>query len=101
MSATTTTPVLSRTLARTAALLSNQVDWIESPAPDAMPRITSGGFKIYSNPQPHVWPWQLSFVEGSPWVDKRVRDAARISSNWRATGTLDDDEDAVDWRDLV
>ena len=64
--------------ARTAALLSNQVDWIEAPAPDAMPQITQRGFKIYSNAQPHVWPWQLSFAEGSPWLDKRVRQAANL-----------------------
>ena len=64
--------------ARTAALLSGQVDWIEAPAPDAMPQITQRGFKIYSNAQPHVWPWQLSFVEGSPWLDKRVRQAANL-----------------------
>ena len=64
--------------ARTAALLSGQVDWIEAPAPDAMPQITGRGFKIYSNAQPHVWPWQLSFAEGSPWLDKRVRHAANL-----------------------
>jgi len=62
--------------ARTAALLGGQVDWIEAPAPDAMPQIKQRGYKIYSNAQPHVWPWQLSFVEGSPWLDKRVRQAA-------------------------
>jgi peptide/nickel transport system substrate-binding protein len=67
--------------ARTAALLSNQVDWIESPAPDAMPQIKSRGFTIYSNPQPHVWPWQLSFAEGSPWLDKRTRHAANLCIN--------------------
>lgn len=64
--------------ARTAALLGGQVDWIEAPAPDAMPQITQRGFKIYSNAQPHVWPWQLSFTEGSPWLDKRVRQAANL-----------------------
>ena len=64
--------------ARTAALLSGQVDWIEAPAPDAIPQITQRGFKIYSNAQPHVWPWQLSFAEGSPWLDKRVRQAANL-----------------------
>lgn len=64
--------------ARTAALLSNQVDWIEAPAPDAMPTITQRGYKMYFNPQPHVWPWQLSFAEGSPWLDKRVRHAANL-----------------------
>ena len=67
--------------ARTAALLSGQVDWIEAPAPDAMDQIRRRGFTIYSNPQPHVWPWQLSFVEGSPWLDKRVRHAANLCVN--------------------
>ena len=64
--------------ARTAALLSGQVDWIEAPAPDAMAAITQRGHKMYFNPQPHVWPWQLSFAEGSPWLDKRVRHAANL-----------------------
>ena len=64
--------------ARTAALLSGQVDWIEAPSPDAMSQIQSRGYKIYFNQQPHVWPWQLSFAEGSPWLDKRVRHAANL-----------------------
>jgi peptide/nickel transport system substrate-binding protein len=64
--------------ARTAALLSGQVDWIEAPSPDAMASIQSRGNKIYFNQQPHVWPWQLSFAEGSPWLDKRVRQAANL-----------------------
>ncbi|MBR3370613.1 MAG: ABC transporter substrate-binding protein [Rhodobacteraceae bacterium] len=64
--------------ARTAALLSGQVDWIEAPAPDAIPQIEARGFTIYANPQPHVWPWQLSFAEDSPWLDIRVRHAANL-----------------------
>lgn len=64
--------------ARTAALLSGQVDWIEAPAPDAMPQIQQRGHKVYSNAQPHVWPWQFSFAEGSPFLDKRVRQAANL-----------------------
>ncbi|HEX8164801.1 MAG TPA: ABC transporter substrate-binding protein [Beijerinckiaceae bacterium] len=67
--------------ARTAALLSGQVDWIEAPAPDAVPQIKSRGFLLYQNAQPHVWPWQLSFVEGSPWLDRRVRHAANLCIN--------------------
>ena len=67
--------------ARTAALLSGQVDWIEAPAPDALPQIKSKGFTVYTNAQPHVWPWQFSFVEGSPWLDKRVRQAANLCVN--------------------
>ena len=64
--------------ARTAALLSGQVDWIEAPSPDAMAQIRSRGFVIHSNPQPHVWPWQLSFAEGSPWLNRDVRYAANL-----------------------
>lgn len=64
--------------ARTAALLSGQVDWIENPAPDALPQIKQRGFAIYQNEQPHVWPWQFSRVEGSPWNDIRVRKAANL-----------------------
>ncbi|RTL61771.1 MAG: ABC transporter substrate-binding protein [Hyphomicrobiales bacterium] len=67
--------------ARTAALLSNQVDWIEAPAPDALDQIKSKGFVVYANAQPHVWPWQFSFAEGSPWLDKRVRHAANLCVN--------------------
>jgi len=64
--------------ARTAALLAGQVDWIEAPAPDAIPQLKSRGFKIEANEQPHVWPWQFSRVEGSPWNDIRVRKAANL-----------------------
>ncbi|MFY0476806.1 ABC transporter substrate-binding protein [Achromobacter marplatensis] len=66
---------------RTAALMSGQVDWIEAPAPDAFDAIKARGFVIYSNQQPHVWPWQLSFKEGSPWLDQRVRQAANLCVN--------------------
>src|ERR1700760_2208143 len=64
--------------ARTAALLSGQVDWIEAPAPDALPEIKQRGFVLYSNEEPHVWPWQFSRIEGSPWNDIRVRKAANL-----------------------
>jgi ABC-type transport system substrate-binding protein len=64
--------------ARTAALLSGQVDWVEAPAPDALAEIKQRGFVIYANEEPHVWPWQFSRVEGSPWNDIRVRKAANL-----------------------
>jgi peptide/nickel transport system substrate-binding protein len=64
--------------ARTAALLSGQGDGIEAPAPDAIPQIKQRGFNIYANEEPHVWPWQFSRVEGSPWNDIRVRKAANL-----------------------
>jgi peptide/nickel transport system substrate-binding protein len=64
--------------ARTAALLSGQVDWIEAPAPDAIAQIESRGFVIHKNEAPHVWPWQFSRIEGSPWNDINVRQAANL-----------------------
>ncbi|MEM7776325.1 MAG: ABC transporter substrate-binding protein [Pseudomonadota bacterium] len=65
--------------ARTAALLSGQVDWIEAPAPDAIARIKSQGMTVVSNVYPHVWPWHFSRVEGSPWNDERIRKAANLA----------------------
>jgi peptide/nickel transport system substrate-binding protein len=69
---------MPETNARTAALLSGQVDWIEAPAPDAAVEIKQRGFVITANEEPHVWPWQFSRVEGSPWNDIRVRKAANL-----------------------
>ena len=65
--------------ARTAALLSGQVDWIEAPAPDAIPRIKKQGMQIVSGVYPHVWSWHFSRVKGSPWNDIRVRKAANLA----------------------
>lgn len=65
--------------ARSAALLSGQVDWIEAPAPDTIPAITGNGFNIVSNAYPHNWTWHLSRLEGSPWNDIRVRKAANLA----------------------
>jgi ABC-type transport system substrate-binding protein len=64
--------------ARSAALLSGQVDLIEAPAPDAVASIKARGFKIATSQSSHVWPWQPSLLEDSPWTDKRVREAANL-----------------------
>ncbi len=64
--------------ARTAALLSGQVDWVVAPAPDALAELKAKGFVIKANEQPHVWPWQFSRIDGSPWNDIRVRKAANL-----------------------
>ena len=42
---------------RTAALLSGQVNWIEAPSPDAIPRLKSAGMQIITNTYPHNWPY--------------------------------------------
>ena len=73
---------------RTAALLSGQVDWIEAPAPDAVATIKQRGFKMYATLQPHIWPWQFSFLPNSPWTDKRVRQAANLCVNRTAMKEL-------------
>ncbi len=74
--------------ARTAALMSGQVDWIEAPAPDALDAIKARGYKIYSNLQPHLWPWQFSVLPQSPFHDKRVRQAANLCVNRDELKTL-------------
>jgi peptide/nickel transport system substrate-binding protein len=42
-------------LSRVAALLSGQVDLIETPAPDAVPQLKQAGMKVVANITPHVW----------------------------------------------
>ncbi|GGK20869.1 ABC transporter substrate-binding protein [Salinarimonas ramus] len=64
---------------RVAALLSGQVDWVEAPPPDTIPRIEQSGAQIVMNVYPHVWPFWLSFDEGSPFLDIDVRRAANLA----------------------
>src|SRR5271155_562720 len=65
---------------RTAALLTGQVNWIEAPSPDAIPRLKSAGMKIVTNVYPHDWPYLLNFARG-PFKDLRVRQAANYAIN--------------------
>jgi len=64
---------------RVAALRANQVDFIEAPPPDAIPALRAAGYQIVSNVYPHNWMWWLSYLEGSPWRDARVRRAANLA----------------------
>ncbi|MBV8032044.1 MAG: ABC transporter substrate-binding protein [Betaproteobacteria bacterium] len=59
---------------RTAALRSGQVDWIEAPAPDAIPSLKQAGYVLSTNSYPHYWPWMLNNTK-PPFNDVRVRQA--------------------------
>ena len=65
--------------ARVAALLSGQVDFVEAPPPDAIPRLKQQSMQIVTNVYPHIWPYILSFAEGSPFRDLRIRRAANMA----------------------
>src|SRR5215216_5934157 len=64
---------------RTSALLSGQIDWVEAPAPDMLPRLKQGGMQIIANSYPHTWPWWFSQLDDSPFKDIRVRKAANLA----------------------
>jgi ABC-type transport system substrate-binding protein len=62
--------------ARVAALRAGQVDWIEVPAPDAIPSLKQAGFTITTGSYPHVWPYIFNIgAKDSPLKDVRVRQA--------------------------
>jgi len=64
---------------RANALLTGQVDLIETPPPDVLPQLKASGFRIVQNVTPHVWPYHFSTQPGSPWTDIRVRKAANLA----------------------
>lgn len=63
--------------ARTAALRSGEVNWIEVPPPDDVPGFASGGFQVLTNSYDHIWPWVLDTSE-APFDSPTVREAL----NW-------------------
>lgn len=66
---------------RSNALLTGQVDLIETPAPDVVQRLRQGGSRIVETVTPHVWNYHLSLLEGSPWRDLRLRRAMNLAIN--------------------
>ena len=65
---------------RAAALLAGQVEFIEAPSPDIIPRLKSAGMNVITAAYPHVWPYLLNFQRG-PFKDLRVRQAANYAIN--------------------
>jgi peptide/nickel transport system substrate-binding protein len=64
---------------RTSALLSGQLDWVEAPAPDLLPRLKQANVNIVTNSVQHIWPWWFSQLEDSVFKDVRVRKAANLA----------------------
>jgi peptide/nickel transport system substrate-binding protein len=65
---------------RAAALLAGQVDFVEAPSPDTIPRLKSAGMNVITLTYPHNWHYQLNFVD-PPFNDVRVRRAANHAVN--------------------
>ena len=59
---------------RVAALLNSEVDWIEVPASDAIPRMLEAGMILSAEKRAHWWPYQIN-MHKAPWDDVRVRKA--------------------------
>ena len=57
---------------RVAALRTNEVDWIEVPATDAIPSLRDEGFDIYLKENTHFWPLLLN-LHKEPWDDCQGR----------------------------
>ncbi|WP_244496324.1 ABC transporter substrate-binding protein [Methylobacterium indicum] len=75
--------------ARIAALRAGQVDWIEAPAPDAIPSLRQAGFTVTTGSYPHIWPWLYNIgATGSPLKDVRVRQALNYCIDRDALVTL-------------
>jgi peptide/nickel transport system substrate-binding protein len=65
---------------RAAALISGQIDFLEAPSPDTIPRLKAAGMNVVTAPYPHNWNYQLNFHKG-PFKDLRVRQAANYAIN--------------------
>jgi peptide/nickel transport system substrate-binding protein len=73
---------------RLAALMSGQVDWIEAPPPDAIPQLKAAGMQVTTKVYPHIWPYMLNHLPGSPFRDIRLRKAANLAIDRNAVVKL-------------
>ncbi|WP_457029817.1 ABC transporter substrate-binding protein [Kitasatospora sp. P5_F3] len=69
--------------ARTAALRSGGVNWIEYPNPDDLDSLKADGVQVLTNSYDHLWYWILDTTK-APWSDPRVRRAANFAINRQA-----------------
>ncbi|GAA6123583.1 ABC transporter substrate-binding protein [Bifidobacterium psychraerophilum] len=74
--------------ARTAALRSGRVDWIEGAQPDDLASLKQAGFKTTQNAFDWEWSWQLYTQEDGPLSNKQVRQALNYAID-RETITTD------------
>jgi len=65
---------------RAAALMSGEVDFIEAPSPDTIPRLKSSGMNVITGPYPHTWSYVLNFQNGA-FSNLKVRQAANYAIN--------------------
>lgn len=66
--------------ARTAALRSGEVNWIEVPPPDDVPSLKSQGFQVLTNSYDHIWPWVYNMTK-APFDNPKVREALNWAIN--------------------
>ncbi|WFS03097.1 ABC transporter substrate-binding protein [Rhizobium tumorigenes] len=65
---------------RAAALLSGQVDFVEAPSPDTIPRLKGAGMQIVTVPYPHNWDYMFR-MDVPPFNNLKVRQAANYAVN--------------------
>ncbi|MFC7582629.1 ABC transporter substrate-binding protein [Nonomuraea antimicrobica] len=64
--------------ARTAALRSGEVNWIEYPNPDDIPSLEQSGYSLHTGEYDHLWYCTFDQAK-TPWNDVRVRQAANYA----------------------
>ncbi|MFF1791308.1 ABC transporter substrate-binding protein [Kitasatospora sp. NPDC058243] len=69
--------------ARTAALRSGGVNWIEYPNPDDIDSLKADGVQIATNSYDHLWYWILD-TSKAPWDNPLVRRAANYAIDRKA-----------------